>query len=151
MPRPQAMRAATWAVVFLATVVIASLFLGCKNHTVSAPTGPISKNQAYIYAMGLAGMTQGQVVLVSDTGSMKPLLDENAVVVYLPSDGSLIRRNDVVLYIHPTMGIPIIHRVAYVNATHFIPEGIANSRNDGFIPRAAIYGRMVGVVYSDGQ
>jgi hypothetical protein len=101
MLRPDAMRAALWVVVFLATVVASSLFLGCKQSTAKAPTGPISKNQAYIYAMGLAGMAQGQVTLISGTGSMKPLLDENTVVVYLPSDGNQIRVNDVVLYIHP--------------------------------------------------
>lgn len=135
-------------------IALALLLLGlsgCGGLVSKAPLGPIGKDQAYLYAVGLAGLMEGQATFIAATGSMVPVMDENSVVVYMPSDGSNVRAGDVVLYTHPVMDINIIHRVAYVTGTHFIPDGIANKRNDGFIPRTAIYGRMVAIIYSDGQ
>jgi hypothetical protein len=44
----------------------------------------------------------------------------------------------------------VIHKVAAMNATHFIGVGVSNVRSDGWQPRKNISEVMVGVIYAGG-
>lgn len=87
---------------------------------------------------------------IAPTGSMEPLIDSSVIPIYAPSDGTDIQVGQIVVYASKD-GRSIIHQVAELNATHFIPSGISNSRSDGWVPRSAINRVVVGQIYTKGK
>ena len=145
----------------LATIVSAALILaaaGCgkseRNTGLEqgrAPVGPVSYADGKVIASYLArSLNGGTYGSVSNTGSMEPLIDSSVIPIYLPADGSQLRVGQVVVYTSQS-GRQILHRVADLNSTHFIPEGIANARFDGWVPRSAVNRVVLGMIYTEGQ
>jgi hypothetical protein len=158
MDRGAKQRAALWVVAFLATVVAASLFLGCNDTKASSrntgkekrtsPHSDLSVKEAEGVALLGAVMVNGFWGPISDTGSMEPLLGSNALTVFKPYTGTL-EKGMIVSYKHPLFNQNILHKVVAVNATHFIPQGIANPHSDGWQPRSSIEGVLIAIVYHE--
>jgi hypothetical protein len=157
MTRADKQRAAAWTVAFLATVVVASLLLGCgpseRNTGIekgTAPTSPLTFAEAEQLASIAALSVGGTWSRIATTGSMEPVLNSNSVVIYRPYDGRLAVGNVVVFY-RDADAPRVIHKVAALDATHFVGDGVSNSRYDGWQPRANIIEVMVGVIYAGGE
>ena len=147
--------------VIRASIIATSLllFTGCgpserntgleKQTAISSPL-TFDEGVALAKVMVEANRDKGwSWAMVSDTGSMEPVLNSSTVVVLMPSDGADVQVRDVVTYVRGSA--EIIHEVAAANATHFIPDGVANERNDGWVPRSAITRVAVSTIYTRGR
>lgn len=120
----------------------------------SAPISPLTRAEAWQAAQASAAAIgpHAYVLGISDTGSMEPLINSYSYVVLVPSDGSDLHPGEVVLYYHSAEHPRTLHKASSaINATHFIPDGIANSRYDGWQPRANIRAKLVSTVYFGGR
>lgn len=86
---------------------------------------------------------------ISNTGSMEPQLDSGCIGLYEECDGSDIKVGQVVVFVREDKHV--LHKVLEVNNYAFIAGGVANSTNDGWIPRNSVVRRLVGVIYTEGQ
>ena len=81
---------------------------------------------------------------IAATGSMRDKFNENSVALLTKSDGSDLKKGDLVIYHDPTKkdiyGNPLraIHEVADLNDTHFIANGVSNRHYDGWSPRSGV-------------
>jgi hypothetical protein len=76
---------------------------------------------------------------IQGSGSMRPQFDGNAISLLEKSDGSNVKKGDLVVFKRASDGAPaVIHAVAALNDTSFISDGIANKHYDGWSPRSNI-------------
>jgi hypothetical protein len=157
MTRAAKQRAAAWTVAFLATVVVASLLLGCGpserntgHEKGTAPTSPLTFAEAENIAKFAALMVGGTWSRIQPTGSMEPLINSRSVVVYRSYDGTLAP-GMIVAFDRDHNGTLTLHAVTHVRGDHFIATGIANDRSDGWQPRSAIRHVLVGIIYAGGE
>lgn len=116
-----------------------------------APKGPFTYAEAQTHARSWAmAIPSGQYSAVMPTGSMEPLIDSSVIPIYVKSDGSDIANGMIVVYLRSD-GVRVLHKVAALNDTHFIPDGIANSRYDGWVERSAVRHIVAGMIYTRGQ
>lgn len=86
------------------------------------------------------------VAPVQYTGSMKPAFDGNAVLVIELTKN--FTKGDWVVFTWRDRGnIQVVHRV--YDDDPFVVKGLANPMPDSGVPRGAVWGRVVAVVYSE--
>lgn len=144
------------ACLFIALVCLWVVFsTGCssviRNTGVEkgvAPTSNLSRSESADLAQLIALLNNGSYSAIAPTGSLEPIVNSHSFVVMVPHQGNL-RVGMVVGFRHSDEFPHVLHRVAMVNDTHFIPDGITNRHYDGWIPRENIYGELIAVVYSN--
>jgi hypothetical protein len=114
----------------------------------SAPTSSLTRAEAKVIAgiicISRPGLHWSEI---QPTGSMEPTLNSYTIAVYEPCDGSDIKPHQIVVFRGQKNFI--LHRVAKVNATHFIGDGVSNRSYDGWIDRNLIVGRLVMPIYTN--
>jgi hypothetical protein len=84
------------------------------------------------------------------TGSMKPVFDENAILLVKPTPFAALKVGDIVVYQHPNIPIPVVHRLIALTAKGFLAKGDNNSARDSVPVTAQNYsGRVYGILYSN--
>jgi len=115
------------------------------KETGEAPTSTLPRSDAEEYAKAIC---KGNPALawsrVAPTGSMEPLLNSYAIIITEPTDGSDLKVGQIIVFF-PN----ILHRVAMLNDTHFITDGVSNQRYDGWIERGMAHRRLVAIFYTN--
>lgn len=75
---------------------------------------------------------------IAATNSMLPYFNENSFSLSTKSDGSDIKKGDLVIYKASDQFPMVIHQVGAVNPRCFIPVGVNNGGSDGWRPRKTI-------------
>lgn len=86
---------------------------------------------------------------VAATGSMKPFIDEHSIVLcrrYV--SGQELPNGSVVIYRYSDALPRVLHVVSDQNDTHVYMSGYANRASDGWQPKTAIEGVVVGQLYT---
>jgi uncharacterized protein YceK len=113
-----------------------------------APTSSLTRADAESLAELIChlrpGLTWSQI---APTGSMEPLLNSHALVITEPTDGSDLRLGQWVVFDRGDSP-RVLHRVAMLNATHFIASGTSNRHSDGWLPRDRVHSRVVATLYT---
>jgi signal peptidase I len=115
-----------------------------------APTSGINRGIANIAASRLSSLVDGtKVFTVAPTGSMRPLFDDNSVLLVEPSPFASLQIGDIVVYQHSTLNKLIVHRILEKRSGGFWAKGDHNSRMDDELVTAANYkGRVYGILYA---
>jgi signal peptidase I len=88
------------------------------------------------------------VFTVMATGSMRPTFDEKAFLVVEPTPYEKLQIGDVITFIHPKLGAPIVHRIFEKRGESFWTKGDYNTRPDSEYVTRGNYGmRVVAVIY----
>lgn len=142
----------------ITALVIAGVLLafGCgpekpQGERGTAPTSATGYDVALSAAHTLAAHLGPHyfVLTIAPTGSMEPLINSRSIVIMERTDGSDIRPGQIVSFYHSPELPNVFHQVSSaINETAFIPNGVANSRYDGWQPRSAIKGRLVATLYA---
>ncbi len=86
---------------------------------------------------------------VLPTGSMRPFFDEKAVLLMENVPFDQLKVGDIVTYRHPSLGIPVVHRLVIKDRDKFWAKGDANEHMDNVYVTPANYLRRVyGMIYS---
>jgi hypothetical protein len=86
---------------------------------------------------------------VLPTGSMRPFFDEKAILLMENVPFEQLKVGDIVTYRHPSLGIPVVHRLVLKERDKFWAKGDANERMDNVYVTPANYLRRVyGMIYS---
>jgi len=116
-----------------------------------APSSSLNYEQASKVATAARYMIPGAKLLsVMATGSMKPMFDERAVLIMEPAKFEDLRIGDVVTFMHPRLGMKVVHRIVEKRGNAFWTKGDNNGRMDDiYITRENYQARVAGVIYSN--
>lgn len=118
----------------------------------AAPSSSLPVSQALTVATAARFLVPGAGVLaVQPTGSMKPVFDENALLLTEPASFDDLKVGDIVTYRHPDLGMPVVHRIAEKHGDRLWAKGDGNARMDDiYITRENYQARVFGIVYAAG-
>jgi hypothetical protein len=86
---------------------------------------------------------------VLPTGSMRPFFDEKAVLLMENVPFEDLKVGDIVTYRHPSLGIPVVHRLVIKDRDKFWAKGDANEHMDNvYVTRENYLRRVYGMIYS---
>jgi hypothetical protein len=86
---------------------------------------------------------------VLPTGSMKPFFDEKAVLLMENAPFEDLKVGDIVTYRHPSLGIPVVHRLVIKDRDKFWAKGDANEHMDNvYVTKDNYLRRVYGMIYS---
>lgn len=116
----------------------------------ASPSSGLDARSALVAASTIASRIQGgQVMTVLPTGSMRPMFDQKAFLVLEPAPFEQLRVGDVVTFIHPKVGAPVVHRIFEKHGASFWTKGDHNKRPDSEYVTASNYRmRVVAVIYA---
>ena len=85
---------------------------------------------------------------VLPTGSMKPFFDEKAVLLAENAPFSDLKVGDIVTYRHPSLGLPVVHRLVIQEGDRFWAKGDANGHMDNvYVTKDNYLRRVYGMIY----
>jgi len=118
-----------------------------------APSSNLDHRTAQSIAESTASKVPGScVAVVRATGSMRPLFDENALLILEPVPFSALRVGDIVTYVHPRTHELIVHRLIEKHSDGFWIKGDHNGRMDDTVVTPENYRmRVCGILYSSGN
>lgn len=133
-------------------LLVVTLFVGCSQEPAgwssAAPSSDLPRGLAGDIASIAARSSGGVWSTVSATGSMRPWIDEKAIVILVPPR-TPVQVGDIVSFdISDTPNV--LHRVVSASATHLYISGDNNRHSDGWYPRNVIKYRLAGVLYTEG-
>ncbi len=114
-----------------------------------SPSSGLDARSALVAANTIAAHIPGaRVFTVMATGSMRPTFDEKAFLVVEPTPFDELKVGDVITFLHPKMGAPIVHRIFEKRGESFWTKGDYNARPDNEYVTRGNYGmRVVAVIY----
>ena len=114
-----------------------------------SPSSGLDARSALVAANTIAAHIPGaRVFTVMATGSMRPTFDEKAFLVVEPTPYEKLQIGDVITFIHPKLGAPIVHRIFEKRGESFWTKGDYNARPDNEYVTRSNYGmRVVAVIY----
>lgn len=114
-----------------------------------SPSSGLDARSALVAANTIAAHIPGaRVFTVMATGSMRPTFDEKAFLVVEPTPYEKLQVGDVITFLHPKMGAPIVHRIFEKRGEAFWTKGDYNARPDNEYVTRDNYGmRVVAVIY----
>jgi hypothetical protein len=131
---------------------LVALLAACKPVTNDSPSSSVpywdalSAANAVAQTLREATGREYDVRPVLATGSMKPAIHDNSILVIELTKEFQV--GDWVAFIWRDRGnIMVVHRVYSVDP--FVVKGIANEMPDSGVPRDAVFGRVVAVVYAE--
>lgn len=115
-----------------------------------APTSAMSQTVASMAASRLGTLVSGtKVYTVAPTGSMRPLFDDNSVLLTEPAPFDDLEIGDIVLFKHPRKNMPIVHRILEKRGDAFWTKGDNVGRmDDVMVTRENYVGRVYGIIYA---
>lgn len=115
-----------------------------------APTSGISRGVATVVASRLSSLVNGtKVFTVAPTGSMRPLFDDNSVLLVEPAPFGSLQIGDIVVYHHAVLDILIVHRILEKRSGGFWAKGDHNSgMDDKLVTEENYQGRVYGILYA---
>lgn len=75
-------------------------------------------------------------------GSMSPFIKDGDMITIVSLDGAAPRMGDFVVFIRPSSGFVVVHRVVGKRNDEYLIQGDSISEPDGWIPRTDILGRV---------
>jgi len=116
----------------------------------ASPSSALEATVALRVAQTIADQISGaQILTVMPTGSMRPMFDEKALLVVEPTPFEHLQTGDVVTFLHPRLGLPIVHRIVEKHPGFFRTKGDHNFRPDDVAVTAKDYQmRVVAVIYA---
>lgn len=121
---------------------------GCASLRMPAPTAACSRVQALDMAKLAAAVVGGEVIAVEATGSMRPVLDGNALLVIEAAPWADLRRGDLVVY-RSARGHLVVHRLVSMCFGAWSVAGDANGWMDAEeVSPKNFKGRVCAVFYS---
>lgn len=138
-----------WTVIFLMVVALIATTAGAAHFAAAQRTGGVS----YVRSINPDGksaeiefMVPVGVIYATDTGSMRPTFDDDALIVTEPENLAV---GDVVVY-ESDKGY-IVHRIVGIEFSGREPmyrlRGDNNLWDDGPVPASAIRWKVIGVLY----
>jgi signal peptidase I len=125
--RPSASdRRVTIAAALILTGILSG---GCATSHSVAPQSSLSRTKAIAMAKDTADALGGRVFTVSQTGSMKPTLDENSVVALEPAQYHELQAGDIVVYRNRN-GRAVVHRLLQPSKSGWWVLGDNNAKAD---------------------
>jgi hypothetical protein len=79
---------------------------------------------------------------------MEPFVNEHSVTLMVRYTGQVLPNGSVVQFRRSAEHPNVLHTVVEQNATHFYLSGYANKHSDGWFPKTAVAGVMVGQLYT---
>lgn len=76
--------------------------------------------------------------------SMSPFIRDGDVLTIAPAAGKPLRRGDVVVFLHPAHGGPVVHRIVGRTDEGFVIKGDHEIHADSPVPEPGIIGVVVG-------
>jgi signal peptidase I len=115
-----------------------------------APTSGVDRRVATYAAHRLAPLVKGtQVFTVEPTGSMRPLMDDNSVLLVEPAPYASLQIGDIIVYHHAALDVMIVHRILEKRRGGFWTKGDHNNGMDSELVTEANYrGRVYGILYA---
>lgn len=115
-----------------------------------APGSSLSWDRAMKVATAARFLVPGSSLMtVLPTGSMKPMFDEHAILLMEPAPYDDLKVGDIVTFLHPKLGMPVVHRIVEKRGDSFWSKGDHNGRRDDvYITRQNYQSRVCGVIYS---
>lgn len=115
-----------------------------------APSSSLDSFAAGHVASRLAPMVAGtKVCKVAPTGSMRPLFDDNSLLLLEPAPFASLQIGDIVVFRHSATGNLIVHRILERRGDAFWTKGDHNKTMDNELVTAANYqGRVYGIIYA---
>jgi hypothetical protein len=77
--------------------------------------------------------------------SMAPMINNGDILTLAPLVGQPPRLGDVLAFIRPATGSPVVHRVVAVRKDHYLLKGDHGRTSDGWIPTDQLLGRVIRV------
>jgi len=113
-----------------------------------APQSSLSRTKAIAMAKSAADALGGRVFTVSQTGSMKPTLDENSVVALEPARYHELQAGDIVVYRNQD-GRAVVHRLLQRSRFGWWVVGDNNAKADREAVTAEnLIGRVCAIFYT---
>jgi len=116
----------------------------------ATPSSTLSRDKARRAANAAHLMISGSSLMtVMPTGSMKPVFDENAVLMVEPASFDELKVGDIITYRHPSHEQPVVHRIIKRDGDRFWTQGDNNGRADEVcITRDNYEGRVFGMIFA---
>lgn len=114
------------------------------------PGSKLSEVTASLVAAQLALFVPGtRVYSVAPTGSMRPLIDRNALLLGEPAPFADLRIGDIVTFVHPRTGLVVVHRILERGRGGFWTKGDNCAAMDDTLVTANNYQtRIYGIIYT---
>jgi len=115
-----------------------------------APSSGVNRDIATYAARRLAPLVEGtKVCVVQATGSMRPLFDENSLLLLEPAPFSSLQIGDIVVFQRTGTEVMIVHRILERRRNGFWTKGDHNNGMDTELVTEANYqGRVYGILYT---
>lgn len=115
-----------------------------------APSSGVNREVAAAAARRLAPLVAGtKVCVVQATGSMRPLFDENSLLLMEPAPFSSLQIGDIVVFQRTGTEVMIVHRILERRRNGFWTKGDHNNGMDTELVTEANYqGRVYGILYT---
>jgi len=135
----------TTAVAIILTGILCG---GCATNQPVAPQSSLSRTKAIAMAKDAADALGGRVFTVSQTGSMKPTLDENSVVALEPARYHELQSGDIVVY-RNQHGRAVVHRLLQRSKSGWWVLGDNNAKADReVVTEDNLIGRVCAIFYT---
>jgi len=72
--------------------------------------------------------------------SMSPFIKDGDIITVAPAHQSPVSLGDIVAFIHPENGKPVVHRIVEISGSSFVIRGDNLQKADGLIPDSNILG-----------
>lgn len=116
-----------------------------------APASSLTGDRALLAAAVLSHTVSGTVVYrVSESGSMRPLFDGNAVLLTEPAPFESLEIGDIITYRHPTRDEVVVHRILERRGEAFWTKGDHNpAMDDVMVTRDNYLQRVYAIIYGE--
>lgn len=137
--------------LFVIGVVCILNLTGCEQESAFTPAPRSIEAQPLVYADAVAWVKRGEnryFSVVAATGSMEPFVNEHSILLMVKYSGQKLPNGSVVSFRRSDKHPNVLHVIIDQNETHVYLSGYANKYSDGWFPKAAIHGFMVGQLYT---
>lgn len=120
---------------------------------INSPHDRIKEDQIKVYKnLIIMHISDSELILVSDTNSMDPLIDNGSEVIQIKPEEDNIHIGDIVSYENKNLNKTFLHRIVSIgeddNGKYYILKGDnADSADPGKVRFSQIRGVVVGIIY----